>query len=156
MRSDFMDRLKKALNIIIILFIILEIGLSIYLIINSLKPIDVCIIGESCSAVQNSIYGSILGIKVSYLAILAFVLLLSFKFIHKKIFLLAGFIGAIIALYFISIQLFVLKEICSTCFIIDSIMVLTFLLILLDLFIENKLNAKKELDLKNKKKKTRK
>lgn len=137
-----MDRLKKALSIIIILFIILEIGLSIYLIINSLKPVDVCIIGESCSSVQNSIYGSILGVKVSYLAILAFVLLLSFKFIHKKIFILAGFIGALIALYFISIQLFVLKEICSTCFIIDSIMVFTFLLILLELFIEKKIKNK--------------
>ncbi len=134
-----MDKLKKALNIVIIFFIVLEIALSLYLILNSSKPVDVCIIGKSCDAVQSSIYGSILGIKVAYIAILAFILLLSFKFIHKKIFLFATCIGALIALYFISIQLFVLKQICSTCLIIDSIMVGILLLVLLELFIAKRI-----------------
>lgn len=136
------DKLKGILSIIIILLIVVEIVLSIYLLYDSAKSLTLCIVGESCGFVQNSIYGSIFGIKLGYFAIVAFVILLAMKFINKKLFLILSALGASIAIYYISIQLFVLKAICSSCIIIDSIMLVIFALALIQFFGEK--NSKKK------------
>ncbi len=115
-------------SIIIIALILFEIGMCSYLIYKDLKGTpNVCMIGHSCDSVQSSIYGSIFGIKLSYIAVFAFIsLLLSFLF-YKPIFAIGTYLGAAAAVVLIAIQLFVLKEICSNCMIIDGTMILILL-----------------------------
>lgn len=91
-----------------------------------------CSSGSSCEEIQNSEYGSILGIKVSYFGFFSFlflfiVLIFSIKFKKlEQFFLLVAFIGFLFSIYFIYIQFFILKNICQNCMIIDSIMIIIF------------------------------
>jgi uncharacterized membrane protein len=103
--------------------IVLQIISSIYLIYSECTAIN------GCDYVQNSSFGEILGIKVSFIGLFAFsalliVYLMSYKkIISKRIFFLAVFIGTSSALYFIYIQLFILNSICKNCMVIDLTMI---------------------------------
>lgn len=91
----------------------------------------------SCSDVQNSKYGELFGIKLCHVGLVVFSLLfLIFLYANfgktyekeaYKLFLILLFIGSMLALYFLYIQFFILKTLCSTCIIIDAstILVLT-------------------------------
>jgi uncharacterized membrane protein len=123
---------KKILFIILIVLMVFEILISSYLIYeDKTKPVaSVCIMGSSCESVQTSVYGKIFGIKLPYYALGAFSLLLLLFFISKKLYYAGTITGSLCSLYLIVIQLFVLKQICSTCMLIDitmfSILVLSF------------------------------
>ena len=116
--------LNKSLKLVIFALVILEIILSGWLVYKNLTTADVCIIGDSCNGVQNSDFGEIFGVKLSYLGLFAFIALLITYFIQKRVFLIATSIGSAVSVYLMSVQLFVLKEVCVNCIIIDGIMIL--------------------------------
>ena len=84
---------------------------------------------SNCQTVQNSEYGSIFGFKVSTFGPIAFAVLLIFYFLANKkskyrqnfyeVYLLMAILGFLFSIYFLAIQFFVLKQICSTCLVID-------------------------------------
>ena len=106
------------------MLIVIEILFSGWLVYKNLTTADVCITGDSCNGVQNSDFGEIFGIKLSYLGLFAFITLLITYFVHKKVFLIATSIGSAVSVYLMVVQLFVLKEVCVNCIIIDGIMIL--------------------------------
>ncbi len=102
----------------------------------------VCIVdngdGSSCSDVQGTAYGSFLGVKVCHLGLVAFIVLFllylfaNIRHKHRKLafrfFIFGSFVGSLVALYFLIIQFFVLKTLCSTCIMIDVSTILIFVL----------------------------
>lgn len=83
---------------------------------------------SSCSIVQHSKYESTLGINNSYFGVIAFTLLI-FLLIsnsrkpedYKKLILnIVITASAIAAIYFIYLQLFIIKAICPYCMIVDT------------------------------------
>lgn len=122
----------RWLNIAIIMLIIVEIMLNGWLIyqdsrIIPFNELPICTT-SSCENVQNTEYGTIFGIKLSYYAIVAFLVLPWAYFWNKKGFFYLSLIGGLVALYFISIQAFVLKQFCTICLFIDGIMIVIFAL----------------------------
>lgn len=130
--------LRNTLLVLIVLLVIFA-GVNFYLSNSS-----TCIVGNttSCSDVQNSQYGKILGIKVSLIGLIAFIFLLlvyigsikegKYKNNFYEIYLISVIIGFLAAIYFISLQIFIIKATCINCMIIDSIMLLVALLTFLD------------------------
>ena len=105
----------------------------------SLAPIEkICNLEEGCSIVQHSIYSSTLGIKNSHYGVLVFLFLTiitisqiknptKFKILIIK---LGIWIGAIIAIYFIYLQKFVLGAFCKYCMTVDLSMLTALAIIL--------------------------
>jgi uncharacterized membrane protein len=134
-------KLKKS-RLITFILLLLIIVLSGIMSFNTLYGSEFCLVNdgdkESCSNVQSSEFGEILGIKVAYLGLLASIVLSTLFYFSntpnrykkdlKEIFLLATFLGALLAVYFISVQIFILKQICSTCMVIDTSIILIFLM----------------------------
>ena len=97
-----------------------------------------CVVGESsCSDVQNSKYGELFGVGVGELGFYAFsfmflfgIYLFYFDDNYYKHFSIMFFVGFLFAVYFLSLQFFVLKNLCSICFFIDWIMVFIFALVI--------------------------
>ncbi len=100
-----------------------------------------CIINSGaseCASVQNSQYGSIFGIKLTLFGFASFLLLFLvyiFSFVKNKysknfseIYIIMSGIGCAFALYFIYLQFFVLKTLCANCIVVDSLMVVVFIL----------------------------
>lgn len=119
-----MNKLKK----IIWLLILAEILLAAYQVYLDYNDPNFCLFGTGCDVVKHSIYGSILGIKVSLIGLAAFTALLAifiFMDYHPHIqtlFLTANVIGLVMAVYFLYIQFFVLKAVCSFCLFSDGLM----------------------------------
>lgn len=128
---------KKGL---IFILIIAEIILTLFSIYESSTGYQLCLTGKDCEIVQNSPYSNILGMKLTTLGIIAFPALLIIyylsykKKITKIIFPLICLLGAIFSLYFLYIQFFVLHRTCSTCFTIDSLMIIIFITAILDFY----------------------
>ncbi len=111
-------------------------------IILSIKPAsEICDINSGCEIVYYSAYNSFLGVQNSYYGVIIFsllsILMISY-FINptnnkKAVINLAILIGALIALYFLYVQNFVLKAFCQYCLIVDLSTVISFLLILPEL-----------------------
>ncbi len=130
-----MKHAKFAVNLLLLL-VVLELALTGFLSYETATSVTgFCVIGEDvgdCSDVQNSQYGEIFGIRLSYVGFFSFlVLFLVFlRDFHKKkiskLFFLLTLIGALFAVYLIFVQLFVLKQICTTCMIVDGLAVLIF------------------------------
>ncbi|VVB77648.1 Vitamin K epoxide reductase family protein [uncultured archaeon] len=119
---------NKVLGLIIIALIILEIILCGYILNKESKPKNSCILGESCSEVQESAYGKVFGTPWAYIGIAAFFLLLVSYFINNKIFRIATCLGSIVSFYLIFIQLFVIKNICINCMEVHAVMFLILIL----------------------------
>lgn len=121
----------KIYGKIIILLIVIEIILSLF--IASSTQGFACAPGSSCESVQNSIYGAIFGMKVAWFGAATFSILFLLYFIFSTIsryywvFLVFTGIGFLFALYFIVLQLFVIKQICINCMVIDCIMIIIFI-----------------------------
>lgn len=98
---------------------------SIVLYSNSLTGI--CDPGKGCDVVNGSVYGSTLGIKNSVHGIFIFSFMIILTLFHMKkpnkhtrrILHLAIIIGSAIAIYFLYLQIFVIKVICSFCILVD-------------------------------------
>lgn len=98
---------------------------SIVLYSNSLTGI--CDPGKGCDIVNGSVYGSTLGMKNSVHGIFIFSFMIILTLFHMKkpnkhtrrILHLAIIIGSAIAIYFLYLQIFVIKVICSFCILVD-------------------------------------
>ena len=125
-------RIKKY-DLILGLLIIAEIALCVYIGLSNGNDY-ICKVGSDCDTVQNSIYGTLFGIKLAWFGVICFLILfilfLIARFDKKKywMFFLATIIGAGFAIYFISLQVFVLGKLCMDCVIIDGIMILMFII----------------------------
>ncbi len=122
---------------VIFFIILIEIILTAYLYFSGIQSSYICLNESSCRSVQNSIYGEIFGIKVGLFGFVAFlsllllyILAIAGKISHKLV-LAAAFIGSIFAIYFIYLQIIVLREICSSCMVIDFGMIIISIFILL-------------------------
>src|SRR3989344_2504165 len=128
-------RIKKY-DLILGLLILAEIAFSLYIGIAARGSDAFCTVGTDCETVQNSIYGSLFGIKLAWFGVLCFSILFILFLIarvNKKLywmFFLASLIGALLALYFIVLQMFVLRQICTECLIIDGIAILMLVIVI--------------------------
>ncbi len=129
--------LQERYKFIILFFIVIELSFVLYLVYNGNNDSYLCKSFSSCSLVQESQYGNIFGIKLAWFGLIGFSSLLFFyllSFLNNKIyslFLFLAVVGALFALYFIYIQLFVLQAICSVCLIIDITMLIIFVFAIL-------------------------
>ncbi len=116
--------------------VFLELVLTGYLSYGNLNSLSgFCVVGDTnnCDNVQNSIYGNIFGVKLSYLGFVSF-LVLSSVFVRdlrrrrvSGLFRGLAFAGAVFAFYLIYVQIFILGEICTTCMVADGTAILIFL-----------------------------
>ncbi len=119
----------------LLILILLEILLTAYLFIESSSS-GLCLGGADCASVQNSEYGSLFGIKLSFFGLAMFILLLGLFLATERyrwiylLFFTGAVLGFVFAIYFISIQLFILKKFCSSCILIDSIAIVIFIVTL--------------------------
>lgn len=133
-------------DIILGLLIIFEIVLSAYIGFSSQKDSFLCTIGSSCDTVQNSIYGTLFGIKLAWFGVACFSILFILFLIARVnrkmywMFFLASAIGALLAIYFIMLQVFVLKQICKECVLIDGVAILMLIIVIFEY-----LNFRKEI-----------
>lgn len=112
---------------IILVLVVLELLMAAWLAYQDLTAkTNVCLIGKSCDYVQSSAYSQIFGIKLPYIAIFAFAGLLVLYFAKEKWFLAAAGFGALISVYLLIVQFFILKQICTNCTIVDSLMLAIF------------------------------
>ena len=117
---------------ILLILILLELIFSVFLALNSQQDAVFCGFESSCYSVQNSPYGSILGIKVTWFGVIAFTLLLAsyilalFRNYYYRVFIALCLLGALFSIYFLFVQFFILKHLCSNCIIIDLTMLLIF------------------------------
>ncbi|MBI2632341.1 hypothetical protein HYW75_05030 [Candidatus Pacearchaeota archaeon] len=115
---------------IIVLVIVLEIILSVYLLYAPGNNSYLCTVLGSCLEVQESFYGKMFGVKVALLGLISFILLILLYILSllykklKNLYFTATLIGGFFAAYFLIIQFFILRKICSTCVLIDSLMIL--------------------------------
>lgn len=110
------------LHTIIFWLIIFEIAFAMYLSYNHYAYSGICSIG-SCDTVQSSAYGSLFGISLNYLAVVAFILLFICYKKNTGLYIIGITVGSLTALYLIYLQLFVLNAICSNCMVIDGVMI---------------------------------
>jgi uncharacterized membrane protein len=145
---------KLKYNILLVIFLI-ALGSSIVL---SFVPLPlICTQLEGCNAVQTSSYSKTLGIENSYFGIAIFFIMSITIYLHihkpnkKKEFMInvAVFLGAMIALYFIYLQQFVLHAYCKYCLVVDIGMVICFVIINIQTDEKNKVKFKEEHDRKN-------
>jgi len=110
-----------------IFLIVFIISLISSIIITSNSTTEACTIGGSCDAVNNSMYGSTLGIKNSVYGIFIFSFMIALTLFHiknpskhtRRIIHAAIILGSVIALYFLYLQFFVIKAFCNPCLVID-------------------------------------
>ena len=124
----------KYLQGLIFILIASNLILSAFLVYSDYNGSTFCVTGKSCESVQNSEYGTLFGIKLSWLGLVAFIILLTLAIlsykqkIPYKYYLTISSIGAAFSIYFLLVQFFILKQICSTCLVIDSATIIIFIL----------------------------
>jgi len=120
----------KPSQIYLSMLIILALIATTYIAYTASQGTEVCILGSDCKSVQNSEYGSFLGVKVSVWGMIAFTLLfILYGWAHSsykryRIYISVALFGALISLIFITIQAFVLKQWCSSCIVVDMLMLI--------------------------------
>jgi len=125
-------------KILLIIFIISLIS-SIIILSTVYGNSSFCEPNGGCNSVQNSKYGYLFGISNSIYGIFIFLILsmITFSQIKKPtknkqlLIKYAVTIGFIIAIYFIFLQIFILKALCRYCLVIDLSMIIAFFLVIL-------------------------
>jgi len=120
--------MKKKYYLLIFLFLISLIS-SLILTLKPTPPI--C--EDGCDLVQTSQYAYTLGLKNSIIGIFAFTTLLITTYLEtknpskkKRMIIHSGIlIGATIALYFLYLQIFILKSFCTYCLVVDISLILS-------------------------------
>lgn len=120
----------KTLDKVLLGLILINIIVSLYVGLTSGTDAYICNAGAGCDIVQKSDYSFIFGIKVAWFGVACFLTLLgAFFLIREKyywIFFGMTTIGFIFALYFLYVQIFIIKAICQNCFIIDIVSLIIF------------------------------
>jgi len=114
--------------------------LSIFIIslISSIFIIQGFSCETACPIVQESGYGSLLGMQNGYTGIIIFSILILLTMWHilkptktKKYIIHTGtIIGSLIAIYFLYLQKFVIQEYCKYCLVVDFALIIAFIIIL--------------------------
>ncbi|MCR4323518.1 MAG: hypothetical protein NUV37_00935 [Nanoarchaeota archaeon] len=92
---------------------------------------------SGCSFVQSSTYSKILGVNNSYIGLVAFIALFFITLSHmfrprkeKELIILVGVvIASLLAVYFIYLQVFILKAFCTYCMIVDVLSILALVIV---------------------------
>jgi len=121
-------------KILLVLFIIALVG-SILLAFD--KTGNGCE-NNGCENIESSEYSSLFGIQNHYygIVIFAFMIFITLSYIKKPrmykkyIINLGVIVGAVIAIYFLYIQQFVLNVFCKYCLVVDISMLLAFILVI--------------------------
>lgn len=123
-----------------IFLLIFAIGLISSIVLYSNSLTGICNPGKGCDVVNSSVYGSTFGISNSLYGILIFSFMIALTLFHikyptkhaRKILHVAIIIGSAIAIYFLYLQAFVIKALCSFCLVIDlGLLVALYLMIYL-------------------------
>jgi len=138
---------KQHKHDIIVLLALVGFATSIYLTVTKYLGVAVpCDLTQGCETVLSSKYSVIFGIPLSVLGIAFFssvivsALLANHYAVWRKILTFVLGAGSLGSLVFLSLQFFVIKQVCQYCLLVD---VLTIVLLVLDLNIEhrNKMDA---------------
>ena len=119
----------------ILIFILLALGSSAVLAFEPLS--EVCNVEQGCSVVQNSTYAYTFGVKNSvygvgifaFLSILALIQIFRHSNKMEKFLKFSLIIGSAIAIYFLILQIFVLKAYCKYCIVVDLSVILALLVL---------------------------
>lgn len=103
------------------------IGLISSLILYSNSLTGICDPGKGCDVVNSSVYGKTFGISNSLYGVFIFPFLILLTLFHikkphhniRKILHLAIILGSIVAIYFLYLQIFVIKVYCEFCTLVD-------------------------------------
>ncbi len=120
----------KPSQIYLSTLIILALIATIYIAYTASQGTELCILGSGCAGVQNSEYGTLLGVKVSIWGMIAFTLLfILYGWAHSsykryRLYFTTALVGAITSLIFIAIQAFILEQWCSSCLVVDLLMLI--------------------------------
>ena len=139
---------NKKIRLVVLILLVFLVILTGYLSLRTLSSPNstFCLTNQDknspCASVQNTSYGYFLGIQVYIWGFIAFSILLILKILSAtnnkynaaadKMFIKLAFLGTMIALYFIYVQFFVLKQLCSICLVIDGTIILIFILSLIN------------------------
>jgi uncharacterized membrane protein len=105
------------------------IGFSFSLFLYLNRPDSSFCTFSGCNTVLTSKFSKTLGINNSLLGVFYFLLVGALAYLNKEKFLkILSILGAIFALYLIFVMLFVLKEICYYCLIVDLSAIIIFVL----------------------------
>jgi uncharacterized membrane protein len=114
-------------KILLLIFSLIGFSFSLFLYLN--KPdSSFCTFG-GCNSILTSKFSKTLGIDNSILGIFYFLLVGILAYLNKeKILKIVSILGALFALYLIFVMLFILKEICYYCLIVDLSAIIIFVL----------------------------
>jgi uncharacterized membrane protein len=114
-------------KILLLIFSLIGFSFSLFLYLN--KPdSSFCTFG-GCNSVLTSKFSKTLGIDKSILGIFYFLLVGILAYLNKeKILKIVSILGSLFALYLIFVMLFILKEICYYCLIVDLSAIIIFVL----------------------------
>ncbi|MBI4116477.1 hypothetical protein HY449_01915 [Candidatus Pacearchaeota archaeon] len=115
-----------------LVFILFALGSSVVLAFEPLS--EICNVEQGCSVIQNSTYAYMFGIKNSVYGVGIFSLLSLAIIIqifkpnnkNEKLIRMSLFVGMLIAIYFLSLQIFVLKAYCKYCLVADFSVIIAF------------------------------
>ncbi len=86
----------------------------------------VCLAGDNCNKVLTSQYSQIFGIPISFFGTIYFLIVLILLVLKiKKLIQILIFLGFVVGLILIYLQMFVLKAICFYCFLVDIILLIS-------------------------------
>lgn len=110
-----------------IFLVIFFLGLISSIIITSNTSTGICDPGNGCDVVNSSQYGSTLGIHNSVYGIWIFSFLILLTFFHiskpnnhtRRAIHGAIILGSVVAIYFLYLQIFVIKTFCEFCLVAD-------------------------------------
>ena len=127
-----MKNIKKILLLILLLIALVSSA------ILSFKPLsEICNVEEGCDLVQNSSYAYTFGIKNSFfgvgifgfLSILALIQIFRHSGKMEEFLKFSLILGSAAAIYFLILQIFVLKAYCKYCIVVDLSVILALLVI---------------------------
>ena len=110
-----------------IFLLIFVIGLISSIVITSNSTTGICQPGNGCDTVTSSSYGSTFGIKNSNYGIFVFSFMILLTLFHinkpnkhtRRIIHSMIMISSLVAIYFLYLQIFVIKAYCTYCLIVD-------------------------------------
>jgi uncharacterized membrane protein len=118
-------------KILILIFSLIGLLFSLYLYLNR-PDSSFCTFG-GCNSVLTSKFSKTLGVDNSLLGIFYFLLVGILTYLSKEKFLkIVSIPGALFALYLIFVMLFILKELCYYCLIVDLSAIIIFLIIFMN------------------------
>ena len=136
-RLETMINKQKVVDYILLAIFLISLFSSLSLSLEDSSKF--CLTPTSCDIVSTSSYASTFGIKNSYFGVIIFAILSLVAAWHirephhhkSKIIRTGVVVGATIAIYFLYLQIFVLKAFCTYCLIVDISLLVALALVLI-------------------------